>query len=176
MKRQADGRWRSAGQPTVVSEAVLRARWIEAETLRLKQMGLSFDAIADQITRVGRGQAAALVEIPDGVTFPAGYRITKQGCHKAFRKALAREPALELEHMRRLDTARSEEMYMSLQPGIRKGNARSVEVGIKLLDHSAKINGYAAPQRHELTGKDGQPLTLVQLLEAVGPIGNDDDQ
>ena len=63
---------------------------------------------------------------------------------------------------------------MSLQPGIRKGAAHSVEVGIRLLDHSAKINGYAAPQRHELTGKDGKPLTLVQLLEAVGPIADEE--
>ena len=30
----------------------------------------------------------------------------------------------------------------------------------------------SAPQRHELTGKDGKPLTLVQLLEAIGPISD----
>ena len=158
----------------VPSAAVLRARWIEAETIRLKQMGLSFDAIAEQITRVGLGQATPLLAMPAGVTFPPDYTISKQACHKAFRKALAREPALELEEMRKLDNARSEEMYMNLQPGIRKGSARSVEVGIKVLDHAAKINGYVAPQRHQLTGKDGQPLTLVQLLEAVGPISDDD--
>ncbi len=34
--------------------------------------------------------------------------------------------------------------------------------------------GYSAPQRHELTGKDGQPLTLMQLLEAIGDIGDDE--
>ena len=174
MKRHLDGRWRSPRQPMVPSAAVLRARWIEAETIRLKQMGLSFDAIAEQITRVGLGQATPLVALPADVTFPPDYTITKQACHKAFRKALAREPALELEEMRKLDNARSEEMYMNLQPGIRRGSARSVEVGIKVLDHTAKINGYAAPQRHQLTGKDGQPLTLVQLLEAVGPISDDD--
>jgi hypothetical protein len=65
---------------------------------------------------------------------------------------------------------------MNLQPGIRRGNPRAVEVGIKVLDHTAKINGYAAAQKHELTGKDGKPLTLVQLLEAVGPITDEDDK
>ena len=65
---------------------------------------------------------------------------------------------------------------MNLQPSIRKGNSRAIEVGIKVLDHSARINGYAAPQRHELTGKDGKPLTLVQLLQAVGPIGDEDEK
>src|SRR5947209_1045082 len=127
MKRQADGRWRRPGQAMVVSEAVIRARWVEAETLRLKQMGLSFEAIAEQITRVGLGQAAPLIALPEGLTFRAGYRITKQGCHRAFRKALAREPSLEVEELRKVDNARCEEMYMSLQPGIRKGAAHSVE-------------------------------------------------
>jgi hypothetical protein len=78
--------------------------------------------------------------------------------------------------MRKLDNSRSEELYMNLQPGIRRGNPRAVEVGIKVLDHTAKINGYAVAQKHELTGKDGKPLTLVQLLEAVGPITDEDKE
>jgi hypothetical protein len=86
------------------------------------------------------------------------------------RKAIAREPALEVDELRKIDQARSEEMFLNLQPAIRKGNVRAIETGIKVLGHAAKIQGYAAPQRHELTGKDGKPLTLVQLLEAVGPI------
>jgi hypothetical protein len=158
----------------VVTEAVRRARWIEAEVLYLKRMALSFEAIADQIIRIGRGQAQAMVTIPDGVTFPPDYRISRQACHRAFRKAIAREPSLELEEFRKLDNARCEDILLNLQPGIRKGNPRSAEVGIKVLDHSAKINGYAAPQKHELTGKDGKPLTLVQLLEAIGPISDED--
>jgi hypothetical protein len=174
MKRQPDGTWRNARSPVVASLDILRARWVEAEVLRLKTMGLSFEEMAEQITRVGRGKSVALVAIPPGVTFPDDYSITRQACHKAFRKALARQPALELEELRKLDNARSEEMFFNLQPGIRKGNVRAIEVGIKVLDHSAKINGHAAPQRHELTGKDGKPLTLVQLLDAVGEIGDEE--
>jgi hypothetical protein len=158
------------------SQAVVRARWVEAEAIRLKQMGLSFDAIAEQITRVGQGQATPMVAVPEGVMFPACYRITKQACHKAFRKALAREPALEVDELRKIDQARSEEMFLNLQPAIRKGNVRAIETGIKVLGHAAKIQGYAAPQRHELTGKDGKPLTLVQLLQAVGPIADEDHE
>ena len=176
MKRQPDGTWRNARRPAVISEAVRRARWIEGEVIRLKTMGLSFGDIAEQISRVGRGQAIALVAIPDGVTFPPDFTITKQACHKAFRKAISREPALEAEALRKLDTARSEELYLNLQPAIRKGNVRAVEAGVKVLSHAAKINGYAAPQRHELTGKDGRPLTLVELLQAVGPIGDEDEK
>jgi hypothetical protein len=115
-----------------------------------------------------------LVAIPPEVTFQDDYSISRQACHKAFKKAIARQPALEVEELRKLDNARSEEMFLNLQPGIRKGNLRAIEVGLKVLDHSARINGHAAPQRHELTGKDGKSLTLVQLLAAVGPIPEDE--
>jgi hypothetical protein len=174
-KRQPDGKWRGTRQAVAVSETVLRARWVEAETIHLKRIGLTFDAIADQITRIGKRQAQAIVAIPDGVTFPPDFQISKQACHKAFRKAIAREPSLAAEEFRKLDSARCEEMFLNLQPGIRKGNPRSIEAGVKVLRHSAQINGYGAPQRHELTGKDGSPLTLVQLLEAVGPIEEEKD-
>jgi hypothetical protein len=174
VKRQPNGTWRNSRKPVVVSEAVRRARWVEAETIHLKRMGLSFEAIAEQITRIGRKQTPAMTPMPEGLTFPADYAITRQACHKAFRKAIAREPSLEVEEYRKIDNARSEEMFLHLQPAIRKGKERAVEVGIKLLDHSAKINGYAAPQRHELTGKDGKPLTLVQLIEAVGPLNDEE--
>jgi hypothetical protein len=174
MKRHPDGKWRNARSPIVTSTEMLRARWIESEVLRLKTMGLSFEEMAGQITRVGRGKAPALVPIPEGVTFPEGYSITRQACHKAFRKALARQPALELEELRKLDNARSEEMFLNLQPGIRKGDTRAMEVGVKVLDHEARINGYAAAQKHELTGKGGKPITLVQLLETIGELPDEE--
>jgi hypothetical protein len=175
MKRQPDGTWRNARQAVVVSPATLRARWLEAETVHLKLMGLSFDAIAAQITRVGRGQATAMTPMPDGVALPCDFKISRQACHKAFKRAIAREPSLEVEELRKLDTARSEEIFMNLQPAIRKGNPRAAEVGIKVLDHAARINGYAKPQKHELTGKDGKPLTLVQLLNEIGPISDEEE-
>jgi hypothetical protein len=175
MKRQPDGTWRSTRQALTVSDTVRRARWVEAETISLKRMDLySFEAIAEQISRVGRGQAQALVEIPAGLTFPPDYTISRQACHKAFKKAIAREPSLELEEFRKLDTERAEEMLLNLQPAIRKGNPRAIEVGVKLLEHTAKIQGYASPQKHELTGKDGQPLTLLQVLKVIGPIPDED--
>ena len=107
MKRQPDGTWRNARQPLVISEASRKARWIEAEVIGLKRMGLSFDAIASQIGRVGRREALAIVTIPDSVAFPSEFRISHQAVHKAFKRAVAREPALELEEFRKLDTVRS---------------------------------------------------------------------
>jgi len=157
----------------VMSETAQRARWIEAEIIRLKKMGLPYAEIAEQVTRVGRRQAQAIVAIPDGVTFPPDFQISKQACHKAFRRAIAREPELAVDEFRKLDSARCEDLFLNLQPGIRKGNPRSIEAGVKVLRHAAQINGYGAPQKHELTGKDGKPLTIVQLLEAIGSIDDD---
>ena len=137
-------------------------------------MGLSFDAIAEQISRIGRGQATALTTVSAGISFRPDYSISRQACHKSFRKAIAREPSLEVEELRRLDLARCEEMYLNLQPAVRKGDPRAVEVGLRLLDHSARFNGYAAPHKHELAGKDGSPLTLIQLLNTIGPIPDED--
>lgn len=106
----------------------MRARWVEAETLHLKRMGLSFEEIAEQITRVGRGQANPILAATAGINFPQNYSISR-----AFRRAIAREPALAVDELRK-------------------------------------------PRRHDLTGKDGKPLTLVQLLEAVGPISDEDEE
>src|SRR3989442_1194423 len=125
---------------------------------------------AHQLGRIGAAQA-----FPESPLHrrdrSRSHTISRQACHKAFRNAIAREPALEVEGLRRLDNARSEEMLSNL---IRKGDVRAIEVGITVLDHTARINGYAAPHKHELTGKDGRPLTVIQLLGAIGPISNDE--
>jgi hypothetical protein len=144
MKRHPDGTWRNTRHALVVSGAVRRARWIEAETIHLKRIGLSFEAIAEHINRVAHGHEQPAVALPENVTFPPDYTISRQACHKACRKAIAREPALEVDALRKIDHARSEDMFLNLQPAIRKGNPRAIDSGIKILDHEAKINSYTA--------------------------------
>jgi hypothetical protein len=172
MPRNADGTWRNANSPSTLSNAVLRARWIESEILRLRQIGLSFDAIADEITLVGRGQARPMVVIPPGVTFRPGYKISPQACHERFKRAIARTPSLELEEMRRLDNARSEEMLMNLQPAMRKGNPRAIEVGVKVLEHQEKINAYAAPRRKTPLDDQDDRISIAAVRRILG---DDDD-
>ena len=88
MKRNLDGTWRSMRKAIIVSDAVRRARWVEAETIRLKRMGFSFEEIAEHMTSVSRGQAQAMVATSD-IGFLVDYQISKQACHRAFKKALA---------------------------------------------------------------------------------------
>src|SRR5271170_3286528 len=118
-KRDSDGRFCNHNKPTVVSANTLRAQWVESEATRLKRNGFSYEAIAEQITLVGRGQKVSVTPIPEDLRFPPAYRITAMGCHKAVRRALRRAPTLQADEMRRFDTDRCEEMYLFLTPGIR---------------------------------------------------------
>jgi len=163
--RHPDGKFRGRS-PTKVGANTLRARWVEAEVLRVKRLGLSFEAIAEQITLIGRGQSQSMTPLPDGVVFPADYRISPMACCKAFHRSLDREPNLEADAMRRLDTDRCEEIFLNLQPLIRKGNPRAAAVGIKVLAHKATINGYQRTAI-EVTGKDRGPLTINDLRDLL---------
>jgi phage FluMu protein gp41 len=51
-------------------------------------------------------------------------------------------------------------MFLSLQAGIRQGDPRSIEVGVRVLIHKADLNGYKAAEKVEVTGKQGGPLAI----------------
>jgi hypothetical protein len=56
-----------------------------------------------------------------------------QAVHRAFRRAIVRLPNAEAAELRKLDSERLEEMFLSLQAGIRQGDPRSVEVAVQVL-------------------------------------------
>ena len=145
-RRNSDGRFRNHNKPTVVSADTLRAQWVEMEAMRLKQKGFSYDAIAEQITQVGRGQKVPVTPLLEDIRFPPDYKITAMGCHKAVRRALRRAPTLEADEMRCVDTDRCEEMYLFLTPGIRQGEPQSVRAVVSVLAHKAAINGYKSAE------------------------------
>jgi hypothetical protein len=140
--RNPDGRFRNPNQALVVSQRTLPARWLEAEVLPLKRLGVAYEAIAEQITLVGRGQKAPLTPLPENVSFPPDYSISPIACHKALTRGLKRAPRLEAEQMRRLDTDRCEDMFLSLSPSIRQGDAQAVRAAVQVLALKAAINGY----------------------------------
>jgi hypothetical protein len=176
--RNSDGTIRQTNKPRVLTNRSIIARWVEAETLHLKRLGMSYQAIADHIGRVARGQQQAMVPLPEHASFAEDYRISVQAIHRAFKRGMARLPNAEAVELRKLDSERCEEMFLSLQPGMRKGDARSIEVAVRVLVHKADLNGYRAPAklevaaRQEMTGKGGGALTLEivrQFLDATDP-------
>src|SRR5262249_12488196 len=152
MKRHPDGTFRGNRSPSEISSKIEIARWVERETLRLKKMGVSsFETIADLLTKCGRGQHVPTVLPPDGVTFPPGYRISRMGCWKAYHRRMEKEPSLEAREHRKLDTERLEELYLSLQPAIKRGDAKAIEASVRVLSLKAKVLGYESPHKLEVS-------------------------
>ena len=140
-RRNYDGTFRNNNKPTKVSDSIQIARWVDTEVLRLKQLGLSYPAIAKRITEVGRGEQRAMTPRPNGIDFPPNYKISVTACRKAFRRALEREPTEAADKLRCLYTQRAEEMILALQPGIQKGDPRAIRAAVCVLEFQAKING-----------------------------------
>jgi hypothetical protein len=113
----------------------IQARQREAQVLERLQKGETFEKIAEAL----------------GYSDPSG-------AWRAATRALNRIPVAAAEELRRLDTLRVEEMLLALRPGIERGDARSIEVALKVLGHKAKLNGYSAPSKVEVTGRDGRPV------------------
>jgi hypothetical protein len=161
--RNSDGTIRNARQPKALTARSIIARWVEAETVHLKLLGMSYSSIAEHITKVANRQQQSMIALPDGAVFGERYRISAQAIHRAFRRAIERAPNAEAEHHRKLDTERCESMFLSLQAGIRQGDTKSVEAGVRVLVHKAKINGYVAPSKLEVTGAGAAiPITIIQ--------------
>jgi hypothetical protein len=100
-------------------------------------------AIGVHIGRVDQSYEQPFPPIPDGIEFPADYRISESAVFRVYRKAMDRLPEIEAEVFRREDTARCEEMYLKLQGGISNGNPRHVDTAVRALGHKAKLNRYA---------------------------------
>jgi hypothetical protein len=152
MKRHPDGRFRGNRAKIELTQKVLISRWVEQEVIRLKMMGASFEAIAGLLTRAGRGEFVPTLSLPPGVTFPPGYSISKMGCCKAYQRALDREPSFEAGEHRRLDIERCEGLFLSLQPGIKKGDPKAIEVAVRVLALKTKVIGYQPPSKTKVNG------------------------
>src|ERR1700731_2092709 len=90
--RSSDGTLRRANRPKVLTNRSLIARWVEAETLHLKRLGMGYKAIADHIMGVAQAQRKAMVPVPEDLRFPEDYRISVQAIHSAFRRGIVRLP------------------------------------------------------------------------------------
>jgi hypothetical protein len=168
VKRHPDGRFRGKRSALDVSDRILIARWVEKETIRLKKMGVgSFETISELLTKAGRGELVPTVSLPEGVNYPASYKISKVACAKAYKRRMEREPSLEAKEHRRLDTERCEEMFLSLQPGIKKGDPKAIHAGVSVLTLKAKVIGYEAPTKIELLGNSAAPIPIALVREII---------
>jgi hypothetical protein len=124
---------------------MLRSRWVEGEVLRLQRLGFSYEAIAQQITEIGRRQRWPVTPFPEDLTFPLHYKITALGAIRLSAE-LKRTPTIEAKEMHRLDTDRCEDMFLSLAPAIQKGEPQAVRAAVQVLALKAGINGYKSSE------------------------------
>jgi len=116
-------------------------------------------AIAVHIGRVGQALEQPLSSLPEGIEFPANYRITESAVFKAYHRAMVRQPAIDAEVFRKEDTARCEDMFLKLQRGISNGDPRHIDTAVRVLAHKAKLNGYAI-EPEQVSGSGGLQIIL----------------
>lgn len=122
-----------------------RSRWVQAEVVASRRRGMTFEDAAQHLMRVARGVEPSRTPL-DGVEFPAGYRISAQACWAAYHRALNRVPVSEVEMVRKELDARDEILWAASQPGIEENDPRAIAVGVRVLEHKARLHGaYAQP-------------------------------
>jgi hypothetical protein len=176
MKRQPDGTFRGVKQPVKLSEVSIRARWIEAEILVAKDIGVSFEALAEHITQVGRGMKAPYITMPSNIVFLPDYSISRQAVYKTWVKAMSKIPALNAEQHRKLNNERSEKLWMYLQPGIRKCDTQAVNSAVKVLAHQAKLHGCYGLGKNGVEAVKNAKASIGDLLAEVGPIDDEESE
>jgi len=110
----------------------------------------------------------------DGLTFhEIGEQVacTPQYAFKVVRVYLERvdkELSEEVAQLRRLESERLDRAHRAVWPKAIKGDLRAIDRVLRIMERRARLFGLDAPQKRELTGKDGRPLVgggLAALLE-----------
>ena len=158
-RRNSDGTYRNNNAASRVSNRILIARWVEAEVLETKQFVVSFAHAAKHITAIGRGQEPLLIPLFPGIPFPPDYSISAAARHKAYCRALDREPKLGVEHLRAELMLRCNQLWFAAQPGIRRGDPRTMMVGARAVE---TMWSRARPK----SGKPSPPTTPEAESEA----------
>ena len=167
-KRHKNGTFRNNNKAAEVGANMIRAGWVEAETLRCKsRMGFTCESIAEHIGRVAAGKEKPMIDLPDGIELPPDYSITGQACGQALSRALARVPNLEAAQWRQIDHDRYEYLYGAAQPGVAKSSAQHILAAASVLEKKSKLGGYGAPDKLAFTDKDGSdsiPIAAINRL------------
>ena len=124
--------------------------WIERETLKRKVLGFNYLEIAEAIGQAGRREDSSIVPLPEGVEFPTDFHISPEDAAQACWRALEKLPSTPPHLARKLFSHQLGEMFLLLQAKMRKGDAKSVDAGRRLLTQDALINGYNEPPPIEL--------------------------
>jgi transposase len=88
--------------------------------------------------------------------------VTEAGVSKMLSRTLdatSKEISEKAEELRAVQLERTEMMIRGLWSKAMVGDEKAVDTIRKLLERQARLLGIDAPERKEITGKDGEPLT-----------------
>jgi hypothetical protein len=139
--RNEDGTFRNHHKVKTASAKTIRARWIEAEILRLKDEHLKIEAIASHIILVGRGERQPMVPFPPGIAFPPNFSFTHQAVSKAYNRAVDRIPAIEAQRLIKQTDRDLEHQLSCLAGGVRNGDPAAVNASTHIHELRLKAHG-----------------------------------
>lgn len=128
---------------------IIDAREREAQVLRLRRDGLTFEVIAKRL----------------------GFS-SSSGAYQAFKRAMDRTVQQPADEIRKLELERLDYLWEVLQPALAKGRGYAVEKAIMIMDRRARLLGLDAPTKHQLTVSD-QVTAEIEALAAELGVGTD---
>jgi len=75
-------------------------------------------------------------------------------------------PGYGSKKMRDIDSDRLEEGILAVQKAIKQGDLAALQALSRLVTTRARLNGYLAPQKLELSGKSGGPVEIKRTDDA----------
>lgn len=133
-------------------------------------------AVRDVIAQEREAQAVILYTIGgmnlDEIAAEVGYS-HRSAAKKAIDRAMLRRYQETTEHrdvliQRHLEITRS--MIRGLAPKIVKGDTRSIEVGVRVLEREARLLGLDAPVKADLKITDALTVEIAELVEAMAAL------
>ena len=120
---------------SLTSPRRINAKERALKAVELRKAGATYQAIADQL----------------------GFR-SPQGAYDAVKRTLLRTAQAPSDELRVLEIERLDTMLLAIWAAVRAGNYGAIDRAIRIAARRAALLGLDAPDKHEVTGADGEPL------------------
>jgi len=80
---------------------------------------------------------------------------------------LAKEQRDKAEPLRQLELERLDRYVLALDGAISQGDPRAIAAAVRIMERRARLFGLDAVTKHEVTGRDGEPLLTLEAVRAV---------
>lgn len=132
------------------SQRRIEAVETQAKALEYRKLGLSYSQIAQKLE----------------LNSP-------QTAWNAVESALKRTLQDDADAVRKLEAERLDAMFLPVYSNAMRGDLQALSACLNIMTRRARLLGLDAPERKELTGKDGKPLELTPTTIVIGGPGEE---